>query len=343
MTILEEAQFDHISRRVRERIERAKYRANSYVFSSAASELVGRFVKDCGELVINHRQFAIPPYPTTYIEFDSRAYHQHFPCDPRDAHMPTDEVVGYLFDGNEMFICCRSGSGSGSSNWTVIHFHIVPPGQFAGPHIGVSMVQDGWEKTGAATGEHAEWIQLGNMLGSTLEKIRDEPTRQALLSEVSYRDSVSDQVPHRIAMERITRFNAGDIRNAWAFLLWLNRPKHTAMRLIPARRGIVRGRQVAYRAHHTVEIDLGRKTPRQAFELSGPRASPIGHRVEGCFHHSGGDPAHGHFWPTIPDERNHWVCYGCGRKRWWVRDHVRGDTARGWVDKDYVVTVGEET
>jgi hypothetical protein len=67
--------------------------------------------------------------------------------------------------------------------------------------------------------------------------------------------------------------------------------------------------------------------------------SPRRHHVRGAFHHSGGTQDCSHEWPMTPDVDNIFSCRLCGKKRWWVKDHVRGDATRGWVSHEYAVTV----
>lgn len=135
---------------------------------------------------------------------------------------------------------------------------------------------------------------------------------------------------------------AGEVRNIWSLLLWLNQPARINYIDQPAGSRIHRGKRVSYGRHKTVDIDLGRVINlRRHIKLPVERASPVRHKVRGAFHHSGGDKNCGHDWPLMPDKKGHWVCTRCGRMRWWVRDHVRGDATRGYNDNEYVVNVGD--
>jgi len=347
MTILEEAlskpRPPFIVRHHWDALQIAARRAERFVFSTKASDLIGRFVNEAGELVISHRQFALPPFNDTYIEFDSRAFHKSSPADPHLADKDTDDVIGYLISGKNVFtVAARSDIGAKIMPG---YFRVVPPGEEAGPdHSSLARFRRSTGELEYAPKDQLAWVKLAVILGSTVMRIPDESTRLAVASEVSLQTMIDPKF--RIPgdnYEELLRTSAGDPRNAWAFLLWLNRPKHTVLNREPARRTLRHGRQVTYGAHHTVEIDLGRsRILRRAFLLSGPRLSPRRHKVRGAFHHSGGDTDHGHAWPLIPDVDGHWKCSGCGRVRWWVKDHVRGDATRGWVDKDYAVKVEPE-
>lgn len=126
-------------------------------------------------------------------------------------------------------------------------------------------------------------------------------------------------------------------------LLWINRPSRMVFDNRPAGARLVKGKRVAYMAHRVIDVDLTKvEIVRQAIKLDYERASPVRHKVRGAFHHSGGDVNHGHQWPLFPDGKGHWVCHGCGRKRWWVKDHVRGDSTKGMNIPEYSVNVAHE-
>jgi hypothetical protein len=124
-------------------------------------------------------------------------------------------------------------------------------------------------------------------------------------------------------------------------LLWVNRPSKMHFDPHPAGARFVRGKRVAFRKHTVIDVDLAKvRVVRDAIHLDYERASPVNHKVRGAFHHSGGQPAHGHSWTLVPDDNGHWHCLGCGRKRWWVKEHRRGDPTKGVNDADYAVSVG---
>jgi hypothetical protein len=134
----------------------------------------------------------------------------------------------------------------------------------------------------------------------------------------------------------------GTLRNAWSLLLWLNQPARLRTVDVPARRGISKGKLRTYMAHHVVTIDLNKKyrTIRRAFLSGAPRTPSRRHEVRGSFHHHGGlEQGCGHDWPLMPDIEGVWQCNKCQRRRWWVKDHLRGDASRGFVHKEYDTTV----
>jgi hypothetical protein len=326
----------NLTRRQWERIASAHRRAESFVFGKSASALAGRFAAECGELILRHRQFAIAPFPDTYVEVDSREFCAGFrnrKLSSMDRQLGftdenADHTVGYLITGDHVFVCA-SGS-SGSAQITPIYYTIAPPGGQA------RFDNSSWGRPIAlAADADGEWNKLVYGLGTIIPNIHDEDERQSLLREfqIHYLDGRTSEQAALAAYG-----GAGEIGNLWACLLWLNRPEHTVFSNQPAGRRFIGGKQVAYKAHRIVEIDLHRmRSIRRAFTLSGPRLSPRRHNVRGTFHHSGGEIACSHDWPLLPDVDGHWQCRRCGRLRWWVKDHVRGDATRGWVSHEYAV------
>ena len=339
----------HLSRAQWERMVNARRRAESFVFSTAACALMGRFANECGDLILRHRQFAVPPFSDTYIELDINAFIQQFPKN----HFPTgrpekglDHRIGYLISGERLYVVVEGGEGSPATTgaeFMPLYFTMAPPGEHARwdrPEFGRPITI----RLDSTPEEHStqEWNLLVTGLGSTVRRIHDEEERQSLLHEFMPHWQGDTRGIHQKALDMILQGASGEIRNVWTALLWLNRPVHTSIVNVPASRRISRGRLVTYKAHRTVEIDLHKhRSIRRAFVHSGERVSPRRHRVRGAFHHSGGAFACSHDWPLRPDVDGHWKCQRCGRLRWWVKDHVRGDATKGWVEHDYAVTTGE--
>jgi len=151
----------------------------------------------------------------------------------------------------------------------------------------------------------------------------------------------------------------GEYRTLIGFLLMLNRPKVTEFVFQPRGHGWIGNRNRPLFAHRTVHVPLDAT---QTINLE-PIEADITlrrrrHRVEGHFCHDrtahNAMREHGciHAWipadedwtpyaePYPPvDERNHWLCQACGGKRWFKRQHERGDASLGYVlHRQYAVT-----
>lgn len=310
------------------RLDAARHLAGRFVFTDRASDLMGRFAFDpvTGPLILTNRQFAIPPFGSTYVEFDSKKFHSHT---PRLVAPPetSDLTIGYLTVGREVYSFVRGPDGDAGVGLT--SWEVRPPGDPEAATTNIPLV-----------GGRDDWIKIAVALGTTVEHIDSEDMRESLVREIGL------HWPTTIAAdpETIGRYlshYAGDVRNLWVALLWINRPSKMRFDPHPAGARLVRGRRVAYRRHVVVDVDLTKiRVVRNAILLDYERASPINHRVRGAFHHSGGRSDCGHDWPLIPDENAHWLCARCGQKRWWVKEHRRGRYELGINDSEYSVSVG---
>jgi hypothetical protein len=304
--------------------------ARRFVFDAAASELVGKFAWQCPDLVSAHRQFALPPYQATYIEVDSKAFFKEFPASV-DA---SDDRLSWLFVGQEMYEFSERLTNKGAdAALTPFKLKIVPPGQAAGPDTMTVPLIDGRElKLGF---DFKMALLMGSAFPHSAPEIVDEVSVHWLGKTTPRRREFNDWV-------EFFAYWQGTWRNALAALLWLNQPARLRMDLVGPSRHISRGKLRTYLSHHVVTIDLNKKyrTVRKAFLDGAERTPPRRHEVRGSFHHHGGQlHGCGHDWPTIPDMEGIWQCKRCGRRRWWVRDHMRGDATRGFVHKEYETTV----
>jgi hypothetical protein len=315
--------FDRrMTRKFQESVRAARYQMHPFVFDDGASEVVGKFAIDCPDLVIGHRQFALPPYPVTYIELKQPFFNAMPPSTAPDP----DVGLAYLFYGNKVAMFARSNDTD--AGLMPLSYTLLPPGQ--------SKAQP-WYLDGRPMDLE---ILLAIALGTGLFAVDDDATRVDIGNSVGMHWEGAQRLPTAKALYDIITSTIGDIRNMWAALLWLNIPsKYTRRQPVPASRGMRRGRPINYAAHNIVTIALGRtRTVRKAFLLAAPRVPPRRHEVRGNWHHHGGQlEGCGHEWPLLPDDDHVYSCARCGRRRWWVQPHQRGDASRGFVTKDYQV------
>lgn len=318
-----------------ELVAREAQTARRFVFDKDASQLAGKLALEAGDLVIAHRQFAIPPYPSTYVEVDGVSFFGRV----NNLHRPVpdpDHRFAYLFNGPYIYEFTAS---TNTSALTFFRIKLSPPGE--GKHEpGLLIPFRGGDKEGksAVMGDDFKMVvMLGTHAKDAPREIADEATFEWVMN------------PFPRTIDAWTDFFFewnGTVRNAWALLLWLNQPARIRTTSIGPSRSIVRGKLRTYRAHHIVTIDLNKKyrTIRRAFLDGAERTPPRRHEVRGSFHHHGGlDTGCGHDWPLMPDLDGVWTCTKCQRRRWWVRDHMRGDATRGFVTKEYDTVVKKET
>lgn len=337
-----------VPKRTWAQIIKARYDAQRFLFDKQASAYVGEFAVGCGDLVIANRQFAIPPYGVTYVEVDSREFFKSVP-EHRTPARPLDNRLGYLVVGRDVY-CFFERDTPAMSYW---RYRVMPPGEYAGEDTVMftgKLTDEEVRGLGFKDDEAASLVQyngakLALTLGGALDGKASLTQVRQIIREIAVQWIDPTSTLARMPLEpNISAAFNGDVRNVWAMLLWLNQTARIHMTGAPAGRKIIRGKIVPYLSHNVVSITLGRfKTVRRAFTLAGPRQSPKGHEVRGHFAHRGGKKfGCEHAWPLKPDENGHWECSRCGRLRWHVKPHQRGDASKGFVTKEYRIDLAPE-
>ena len=84
--------------------------ARRYVFDESASSMLGEFIRDHLDLMLDSIEFARAPFPVTYLEIDSRALFRSWR--PNDPIQPTSDVtIGYLIDGVDVAVLAGGDDG----------------------------------------------------------------------------------------------------------------------------------------------------------------------------------------------------------------------------------------
>lgn len=342
-----------------ERLQRLRSTAKRFIFSDQASDLAGRFAFECGDLVLKNRQFAIPPYNDCYIEMNSRKFLSHAP-NKTSTDATSDTRLGYLISGKDLFVFAQGFvnnqkliSGIGLASYQLFQPGVNPltdePTIISrGPIDGLprgSLLQVRATSSSNAVirlpkvDRDLAWNFLVLALGNSVKDLASEEQRQAILGEFRLQLTYQEMEYGVDSLNELVSSSAGDIRNVWTLLLWLNQPGRVVYSDQPAGHRLIGGKRVNYMASKVVEIELGRtKIIRNAMKFE-DRESPVRHQVRGAFHHSGGNLECGHDWPLMPNDDGHWQCKSCGRIRWWVKDHMRGDATKGYNDSKYEVII----
>ena len=189
-------------------------------------------------------------------------------------------------------------------------------------------------------------VKLAVALGTTMTQIEGDEQMDDLNNEIGLEWML--EVPKNPSgitrMLSYFRQCAGDVRNFWTLLLWINRPSKVIRRDYPAGAKLFKGKRVSYSKHQVIDIDLNKKQYvyyANSIKLE-ERASPLLHEVRGHFKHTGGDITCSHDWPLVADRHHHWTCNKCQRMRWWAKDHHRGDASKGVNIPDYTVSVDKQ-
>lgn len=313
--------------------------AKRFVFDAEGSRHLGAFIRECGDLIVANRQFAIPPFETTYLqcELDETiaAIGRGSSVDRLGNREGRDTQVGYLIHKRRVYSMSADAQGRAS------------PGVFAYERDTPSGPGPIFEEPVQIGDSDDEWARLALLLGTTMDAdVFDEETRLDIIR--SHRVTVAERARHISRMQRSQQVQGsmGDIRNVWAMLLLINQ-KRSAVRLhdVPWQAALWKGRRRVYGAHSVVRINLTgpKQTMRQLMRpsLHAPRSA---HGVKGHFAHYHLRDGCAHPWPLMPEVSEsgiaRWRCPACSGWRTWKRDYTTGDGAVGYVTKEYRLTSG---
>lgn len=310
--------------------------ARRFIFDPQASLYLGHFIRDCGDLILLNRQFAIPPFDTTYVELNIQKVHEGIGKTTSNdifGAATADTQVGFLLRSDHVYTMAASDTSNGAS---VGLFSYRTHGHWrCGPIFGEPYVP-------ADPNDH--WLRAALLLGTTVDDLPDEETRGWIIhtTAIVYNPDYVGKTPHVNVYSCM-----GEMRTLWAALLLINQPRHVETVKVPWQAGILRGKRHVYAAHNLVRINLsGQPNVRKVFLPSMVHTPRRRHEVKGHFMHWGLVKHCIHQWPMMPEigpnERARWQCVKCGGWRTWRKDHVRCDARVGFVTKDYHVTDGGE-
>lgn len=338
----------HMQRRVVEHLTVCRQHAHKFLFDADASALLGRFSKECADLVILHRQFAMPPYDICYVEVDENFLKALYTIENDigdDGEKPVS--LGYMIERRNVYPVVRYNN---SASIVPFMYHFAERGSKNIPKQPFRTVD--WRTTFGE--DKGDMVKISFILGSGTQTVL---VQAKALDESSITENIVAQIENTFAeiyFDNEVYFTGnnpkgydtswlkemtGDLRHVWAILLWLNSVPHSVSYTAkPAGARLFKGKRMALSAYNTVHIHLKGKTDiRHAYVKStAKRDSPRRHDVRGTWCHARGQ-AQGcsHIWPETPDEDNHYICGKCGRVRWWRHPHQRGDASKGFIDKEY--------
>jgi hypothetical protein len=301
----------------RKRVEALRPLARRVYFDKKASHFLGRFIFECTDLIIENREFALAPYPVTYLEMDMDAVFSH--GTKRACDQSHHGRMGYLLDGKTIYVFI-DGSFAFKDKPSVLsclEFSLNTPVSIEGMD------------------QHELSRRAYAILGESPDF--DWPETLDVIRSVSMVDRLSSKdVP-----EHNPENTTGDVRNVWAALLMLNQPANkVTLERVPFRKALIKGKRHVYAPHHSVTVHVGDREPiPRAFSLS--TRSPLRrHEVRGHYMHFGFVRDCEHDWQplnnSLPIKR--WQCPKCSTRRTWRPSFERGDASLGYVTKTYTAT-----
>lgn len=322
-------------------LERWRIASQRFILSDSASYKAGKITKATEERMILNHQFARPPHPVTYVEFNldeflrggNMPYYDNAGKDVRVGLLSVEQegrdTAIYVFSSGE-----QEGMGAIKAPFYYLRGGLtketyVPEGLF---QANVEMSKDMDEALNLIT------FLLGSSIASIPDDQRSEVARE-FYDDWSVQQTYSEQ---KYPLE-VARSCVGDVRNWIALMLLINQPKIIQTESVGRASGIRRGRRVVFLAHNIVDIELGRRKvyARMLNFKMGHRASPRRHNVRGHYIHRGGNPDCIHEWPKEASiSRNgapNWTCQKCGRLRTWRKAYYKGSAERGFATHDYSI------
>lgn len=302
----------HVTRQVQALAPRAR----QFIFDEGASRLVGEFIRDCPDILVDQMQFARQPYDITYIEVDITALYDAM--GKRTISLgEKDWKVGFLAYGGTVYVLINSRERPEAA-------------------IAPTCVFD-YEYRPVAADPLSD--DSKTLLGSTWNAL-SEAQRSAFAQRFNV-GFLAEEIARDKALEIMLPAIAGEARVYVACLLFLYQRRHLTLTDHGPRRTLSKGRQRVYMAHTTVTIHLSQYLEvKSDLTAAHERSAPRRHEVRTHYKHRQLTAGCVHEWARADDADNEqWRCTACAGLRWLCRSHLRGDGTIGFVTKHYEVTL----
>ena len=302
----------HVTRQVRALAPRAR----AFIFDEAASRMVGTFIRDCPDILVDQMQFARQPYDVTYIEVDIDALYQAMGRRTFQSG-EKDWRIGYLAHGGTIYTLTNSRERPQAA-------------------LAPTCTLD-YEYRPSADDPLSDDSRV--LLGSTWHDLNpDQRNAFAQRFNVGY---LAEERAREKALEIMLPAIAGEARVYVACLLFLYQKHRVTLTDRGYKRQISKGKLRTYMAHTTVTIHLSQYLEvKQDLTAAHKQSSPRRHEVRTHYKHRQMTAGCEHQWVRVEDAENEqWRCTACSGLRWLCRQHLRGDGAIGFVTKHYEVKV----
>lgn len=327
--------------------------AKRFVLDESAARYLGRMIREYPRVIADAQDFAIQPYHTMWVELPFRPFYREVLGGPFETQPAGNEdiALGYLFNGPTVRVIAQSYlDGTEDTGVLPLQYRLHSPMTVDEQHaladamhisrIGLDLWFWGHSArefiggmcVNAEDDAHA-WDREG------LRALRNN--HSATLAPVI---SGTDASP---MWERISNASAGDLRNIIALLLFLNRTANITLEEgVPTTQGWIRRKPRPLLSHRVIKLKLD-PMPRLMRLAAGIGVKRRLHDVrghfchdrtarEGCPHGEEHAGDFGEWWEEYDVLR--WACTRCGGKRWWKREHKRGQKDIGAVVQEYEVT-----
>lgn len=328
-----------------EAMVRAKVRsAKRFVLTEEAAIKVGEAIRAYPEMLVEQGVFARTPFETCWIEMPSYRFHETIV--PGSSTPEADTRVGYLFDGDNVYIVAQRDETVASISPLVIHLH-----QTHTLKQELKLTEE--LNLSRYSLDYFYW-------GKTMADELPVAIRRGLREQHSFSMHTKEKYKSAITGEEFLMFSAGEVRNIIGLLLMINQPS-SILRAEPVekRRAMTRKGSRLFMAHSVITLHLDKRhRPDRIFRL--PRAFRMGPKWHEVMNHwchdkiartkghNEDDPRthgrgnHAHVWEQDDDGVLRFTCSICGGKRWRRIMKGRGNKSRGTVTQERIVKAGAE-
>lgn len=310
-----------------------KFRARRYMFTDDVVTKIAELLRDYPDALLNNYQFALPPYPHLYMEYNIDLFLQTLGTRRPSGQIDgpgRDVQLGFLIaNGHQAHVVCKAVDDPQvictPVAYSLHNDHRMPNGMIDLPARNEADVASRMQHLFGTTLNNTNATWNPGRISDINARFRSW-TERALVTEV--RGDASK-------VQQILTGSAGELRTMLMMLLWINQPKLFVLSSRPASRQWVGNKKIAYAAHNVVHLN-STVTKRSLVQTFSERRGPRRHEVAAFWRNHNKTHCE-HDWPLFPDEDGHFHCKKCPQWRVRVKQHERGDATIGFVTKHYEV------
>lgn len=326
--------------------------AKRFVLDTAAVRYMAKMLLTSPRIVADAGDYAIPAFDRMWVEFPARPFFEALGYATDDT---SDTQIGYLYHGPlvNSFAATDEGIPLMSPVEYLLHHPMTMEQELAiAESLGTSRVGlDFWfwgDSARAFTGGRREVnTEIDTWDTEGMRVLRDSHTARLCPFHPDFLEARRKHNEKPPILSSLIQGSGGDLRNAVALLLFLNRTADIQYQVdVPMGRGIFRRRVRPLLPYRTVTLKLD-PGPRLVKLSAGLGIKRRLHDVRGHFCHDqvarAGCPHGqeyqgdwGEWW--VETDVLSWTCQRCHGKRWWRKEHKRGDSKLGEVGHEYQVT-----
>lgn len=313
-----------LTKEARSMLNTVRHTVKRFTFDTDASYRHGVFAIECADIVCQQSQFAVAPFPNTYIEIDNHAAL----TSGQEVAPDAAKRLGFLFTETGDIYCLSGDERRADFN------------PFVYNHAGTGVAN-------MPAGYHT--FKRNLMLGQVSEGLRDGVDHFAHRLTDVWDVSLTMNLPRNIFDVMVTEC-AGSLKRALAAVLMLHQRKLVRLREIAPTRGLVNGKMRTYAAHSLVSLDVSGDPLELRRSIGKTDIHMRRHEVRGHYVHYDVSQHCDHDWTVLRNETlmkrdidrvgkeiARWSCNSCGGRRVFREAHYRGDAGLGYVSKNYEV------